>query len=67
MVGPDVKSPISGTTLNMMTGLDKKELPFGDKICVVIAKGGQVKILDKNSAKQDVFNPEGSSLKILRP
>jgi hypothetical protein len=65
--GPDCESPVPGMTLDMMSGLNKKEKPLGNKAGVVITKCGTVRVLNRLTANQSVFNPGSEKLKILVP
>jgi hypothetical protein len=54
-------------TLDMMSGLNKKEKPLGNKAGIIVTKGGAVKVLTRGDASPSVFNPSGEKLKILVP
>jgi len=59
-----------GTTLDAITGLDKTEKPFGDKLGVVITYGGSVRIISDKQAGKDMqkyFNPLNDDFDFLSP
>ena len=41
--------------------------PFGLDMCVVVTKGGSVKVIPKKLANADIFNPGAYSYPILKP
>ncbi|MBC8453628.1 type II secretion system protein [PVC group bacterium] len=65
-IGTSGGSAPANSTLNTVNGLMNID-PFGEKTCVIITKGGAVKILPRKLFSQDRFNPSGSDLNYIVP
>lgn len=53
--------------LNDFQGLTANALPFGDRACVVITRGGPAYYLDQNTALATNFNRTGATNAVLYP
>ena len=65
-IGTDGGTAPANSTLNTVNGLMDIN-PFGLKTCVIVTKGGAVKILPEKLFSQSKFNPSGSSLNYVVP
>ena len=65
-IGTSGGSAPANSTLNAVNGLMDID-PFGLKTCVIVTKGGAVKILPEKLFSQNNFNPSGSTLNYIVP
>ncbi len=58
---------VEGNNLSGVPTLNPDEMPFGDKLAVVVTKGGEVRIITGKKFNQNFFHPTQESYPVLRP